>query len=259
MPVYRANQYRELYNLGDEQTMFAGGRAEAEGFYGEQLARDAASGIAGQAMANAKNFEQAWRGVWARIGTMAEGGESKLLTALTAPMQKFSDWLDKNSGKLNDAITKIADAVGNLTTAWVDDLDKVNWPDVAKDFEDTAKSIAHFVAEMAGLVKTLVEFNEQSKEWWFTKLINRIAGGTEVTPLPSGDGFWASHGPGVGGDITDQTTGLVGRAWNGIKSFFGGGPPTGVHARARRRCANRERDGACKAGVRILARSGALA
>jgi hypothetical protein len=144
MPVATANLYRDAYHLGDPATLFAGERAAAPGLYGEQLGRDAASGITGQAMEQATKFEQAWRGVWARIGTMAEGGESKLLTALTNPMQKFSDWLDKNSPQINDAIGKIADSIGAMTNAWVEDLDKVKWDQVATSIQGAALSIEHF-------------------------------------------------------------------------------------------------------------------
>src|SRR6185437_8039041 len=101
----------------------------------------AGAGITGQAMKNATKFEQAWREVWQRIGAMAEGGESKLLTALTAPMEKFNVWLDKNSGPINDAITKMATSVGSLTAAWVDDLAKVQWSDVATEIDEAAKAI----------------------------------------------------------------------------------------------------------------------
>ena len=143
MPTWQANLYRETYHLGDQTTFLATEKANAKKLYDEQLKRDNASGITGDAMKRATEFEQAWRGVWARIGTMAEGGESKLLTALTNPMQKFGDWLDKNSPQINDAITKMATSVGALTTAWVDDLARVQWNEVATTIEDAAKSISN--------------------------------------------------------------------------------------------------------------------
>jgi hypothetical protein len=136
-------RYRETFHLGDYNTSHALQNPAAPGLYGGQLERDAASGITGDAMKRATEFEQAWRGVWARIGTMAEGGESKLFTALTNPMQKFSEWLDNNSGKINDAISRMATSVGALTTAWVDDLAKVQWTEVATTIEDAAKSISN--------------------------------------------------------------------------------------------------------------------
>jgi hypothetical protein len=148
MPTWQANLYRETYHLGDQTTFLATEKANAQKLYNDQIKRDSASGIGADAMKQATEFEQAWRGVWARIGTMAEGGESKLLTALTDPMQKFGDWLDKNSPQINDAVSKMATAVGSLTTAWIEDLNKVKWPDVAKDFGEIAKSIAHFTDEL---------------------------------------------------------------------------------------------------------------
>lgn len=215
-----ADPFRQAYHLGDDDTFLAGRRHDAQGFYDDKLKRDAASGVNHGAMKSAVEFEQTWRGVWDRIGTMAEGGESKLFAALTEPMQKFSEWLDNNSGKINDAISKMATSVGALTTAWVEDLSKVNWADVATDFDNTAKSIAGFVGEMTGLVKTLVDFNEKSKDWWFTKLINGVAGGN-LGSLPSGPGFVASHGPGIGAD--EAASGIGGWLKSHAPSWLGGG------------------------------------
>ena len=177
MPTWQANLYREQFNLGDQTTFLATEKAAAQKLYDEQLKRDSASGITGDAMKRATEFEQTWRGVWARIGTMAEGGKLKLLTALTNPMQKFGDWLDKNSPQINDAITKMATSVGALTTAWVDDLAKVKWDNVATDFDNVAKSISGFVSELSGMVHWLTELNDKSKDWWIIRLMNGAAGG----------------------------------------------------------------------------------
>lgn len=198
-----ADRYREAYHLGDPATLFAGERPEAEGFYNAQLGRDKGAGIGQGATQAAVKFEQAWRDVWAKIGTMAEGGETKLLAALTNPMQKFGDWLDKNSGKINDAISTMATSVGALTTAWVDDLNKVNWGDVAKDFDNVTHSIAGFVSELTGMIHWLTTLNEESKGWWITKLMNSAAGAPASTQQPGAtDGagaglrkWWGDHAP----------------------------------------------------------------
>ena len=58
-------------------------------------------------------------------------------------MEKFGQWLDKNSPQINSAIDKMANSVSSLTTAWVDDLNKVQWTDVANSIEGAAKSIAN--------------------------------------------------------------------------------------------------------------------
>src|SRR6185312_8766348 len=133
--------------------------------------------------------------------------------------------------------------------------------------DDTTRSIAGFVVELRDLVKWLIDLNEASKSWWITKFLNRTAGGTEVKPLPSGPGFNASHGPGVGGGlwqwlkdnwglkqngapvsesnplavnvvkVPDGTApgggGFFSNLLGGIKSIFGGGGvPAGLRARA---------------------------
>ena len=92
--------------------------------YNTAISSEGAAGIDNDAAKKAAEFEQQWREVWKRIGDMAEGGESKLLTALTDPMEKFNQWLDANAPKIDDALGKMATSVGALTTAWVDDLDR---------------------------------------------------------------------------------------------------------------------------------------
>ena len=143
MPPYLADRYRQMLGI-DEKTLFAIEHApEAIRRYQESLKSQSGAGITGEAMRQATQFEQAWREVWQRIGNMAEGGELKLLTALTEPMEKFGQWLDKNSPQINSAIDKMASSVSSLTTAWVEDLNKVQWTDVANSIEGAAKSIAN--------------------------------------------------------------------------------------------------------------------
>lgn len=135
MPPYLADRYRQMLGI-DEKTLFAIEHApEAIRRYQESLKSQSGAGITGEAMRQATQFEQAWREVWQRIGNMAEGGELKLLTALTEPMEKFGQWLDKNSPQINSAIDKMASSVSSLTTAWVEDLNKVQWTDVANSIE----------------------------------------------------------------------------------------------------------------------------
>jgi hypothetical protein len=226
-------KYRETFSLGDYNTSIAGQNAKAEQLYNEQLKRDKDAGIGADAMKRATEFEQTWRGVWARIGTIGEGGESKLLAALTNPMQKFGDWLDKNSPQINDAISKMATSVGALTTAWVDDLDKVKWPDVAKDFDEIAKSIAHFTDELVRSLPLLQAF--------LGALLGAKVGGL-FGPLGALLGAGAGAlAPGMIEQEMDPNAphaadtgvgGVLSRAWGGVKRFFGGGgAPAGIRAR----------------------------
>lgn len=223
MPKYLATQYRETFHLGDYDTITAAGRAGGRGFYDDSLKRQQEAGLNPAAYKAATEFENKWRDVWDRIGTMAAGGESKLLTALTDPMQKFGKWLDENSPKINEAITNMATAVGSLTIAWVDDLNKVHWNDVATDFEHVTKSISGFVSELTGLMRWLVDFNERSKDWWITKFFNGLTGG----------GLGSIHGSPEfegGGDSAPFTEGggSGGGIWGRVKRFFGFGGGDGA-------------------------------
>jgi hypothetical protein len=191
-------KYRETFHLGDYNTSIAAQNAKAEQYYNEQLKRDSAAGIDQGAMKRASEFERAWRGVWARIGTMADGGESKLFTGLTKPMKDFNDWLDQHQAQLNNSIGKISKSLGDLAEQWTIDLGKIILgDDQVKGLDDTTDAITNFLDSLKPLVRELKDFNEASKNWWFVKAMNSVSGGTAVPALPSGPGFVAAHGPGV--------------------------------------------------------------
>jgi hypothetical protein len=197
-------KYREQFHLGDYATSMAIQNPKMEGFYGDQLGRDAASGIDQGAMKNATDFEQKLRGVYARISTIAEGGESKLMSHLTGPMKKFNDWLDKNSPTINHAIDRMAASIGKMTDAWVDDLAKVKWDHVATDFDNVTKSISGFVDVLSDMIKDLDLLKP-----YIEMLKPKPVQGTVITePIPglkigSGNpsslqglgGWWRSHAP----------------------------------------------------------------
>jgi hypothetical protein len=229
-------KYRETFHLGDYNTSHALQNPAAPGLYGGQLDRDAASGITGDAMKRATEFEQAWRGVWARIGTMAEGGESKLLTALTNPMQKFGDWLDKNSPQINDAIGKMADSVGKLTNAWVDDLAKVKWDTVATSIDNTATSIANLTEAIVkdlpvlqALLGALVGSRIGAPFGPIGAAIGAVGGAVAPSVIESGGvgGWWKSHAPSWLGGGDSGEGGVPSTTQNG-KPIIMDGVPVGT-------------------------------
>jgi hypothetical protein len=192
--------------------------------YSTAISSEGAAGIDNDAAKKAAEFEQQWREVWKRIGDMAEGGESKLLTALTEPMEKFNQWLDANAPKIDDALGKMATSVGALTAAWVDDLDKVKWEQVATSIQDAANSIENFTT---ALIKDL-------------PLLQAFLGALVGAKFGSIFGPWGALAGLVGGaaapSMIEQemdpnaphaadtgVLGALGRAWGGVKSFFGGG------------------------------------
>jgi hypothetical protein len=150
-----ANQFREFIGGISDQGWRTLNNPDFFKQFQTAMKSEAGAGITDEAAKQATAFEQSWREVWMRIGNMAEGGESKLFDTLTVPMQKFSDWLDKNSPQINDAISRIATSVGALTDAWVDDVSRVKWDDVSKWFEDTSNSAAHLVQNLADLAKSI--------------------------------------------------------------------------------------------------------
>ena len=219
MPTYLANQYRDAYHLGDQQTMFALERsAELRRRYEESLKSQGEAGITGQAMKNATQFEQAWREVWQRIGNMAEGGESKLFTGLTEPMKKFNKWLDDHQPQLDGVIGKISGSLDHLAEQWTVDAAKLVFgEDQTKGINDAADAIAHFVDKLDPLIADLEKLDTWFRGSAIGRFMNSAAGGSLVNPLPSGPGFFASHGPGVG------ASGLFGGIGHWLGGLFGGG------------------------------------
>jgi uncharacterized protein YukE len=190
--------------------------------YNKALTSEKGAGLGANTAEAAVKFEKAWREAWMRVGNLAEGGETKLLSALTGPMEKFNKWLDDHSTELNTAIGRIADSLDGLAISWTGDLAQlVLGDDQARGIDDTSKAISKFLDSLKPLVSELKAFNDESKDWWFIKLINKTASGGLVAPLPSNDDFYASHGSGVG-------AGWFGGLWNGVKNFFGGGGNKGI-------------------------------
>jgi hypothetical protein len=192
--------------------------------YNTAISSEGAAGIDNDAAKKAADFEKQWREVWKRIGDMADGGYTKLLSALTEPMEKFNQWLSNNSPQINAAIGKMATSVGALTTAWVDDLSKVKWPEVAHDFDEIAKSIAHFTDELVRSLPLLQAF--------LGALVGARIGGV-FGPLGA---LLGAAGGALTPSMIEQemdpnaphaadtgVLGAMGRAWGGVKSFFGGG------------------------------------
>ena len=193
------------------------GRLSSGRTFNKALESQKSAGIDDDLTAQAAKFEQAWRAVWKRLDTMSEGGSGKLLAGLTEPLEKLNKWLDDHQGPLNSAIDKVTKSLDGLAIAWTDDLAKIALgDDQTKGINNAADAIAHFLDSLKPLVKELNDFNEQSKNWWFIRFFDSMASGNLVSPLPSGPGFWASHGPGVGGDIGAE----AGGAWGAAKGWW---------------------------------------
>jgi hypothetical protein len=191
------------------------------------LSSEAGAGIDNDAAERAAKFEQQWREVWKRIGDMADGGYTKLLGALTDPMEKFNQWLDKNSPKINDAIGKIADSVSHMTLAWVDNLDKVKWDDVATKIDSAATSIANFAGDFSKLMSSI-----ESKLPLLEHLIAMYIGArTGAMFGPLGAGLGAALGW-IGADIAEtesnpetSTVGQASTIWGNVKGWWGSHAP----------------------------------
>jgi hypothetical protein len=144
MPPYMAERYRQMLGV-DEKTLFAieqGGEAKKR--YTESLKSQGDAGITGDSMKQATEFEKAWREVWNRIGTIGEGGESKLTSALTQPMKDFNKWLEDHQPELDSSIDRVSKSLGNMATQWTLDLSAIILgDDQIKGIDDLSKAISN--------------------------------------------------------------------------------------------------------------------
>jgi hypothetical protein len=225
-----SNVFREALGGISDQGWRALNNPEFWKQYNTAISSEGAAGIDNDAATKAAEFEQQWREVWKRIGDMADGGTTKLLTALTEPMQKFNDWLDKNSPLLDQSIGRITKSFDNLAVQWTLDLSKLVFgDDQIKGIDDAAKSISHFLDTLTPLIRELEDFNQKSKDWWWMKLLDAGTSGPGAWSLPAGPGFVAGVGPGVGGDVSEA----AGSWWkrNAPRWLGGVGAPAGIRAR----------------------------
>ena len=167
------------------------------------------AGIGPGMTAGAAKFEQSLRDFWNRIDNMSVGGEGKLTEALIGPMDKLDAWIAKNEPALDQGIGKITDAVGRMTSAFVDDFTKVRWDDDANQIVSFADGVAKFIDQIHGFIIAMEDLNERSKSWWIMRLLNK-----DVHLDANGQPEF------LGGDQGSESSGGW---WGGIKRFFGFG------------------------------------
>jgi hypothetical protein len=231
MPKYLADRYKEILGV-DEPTLLAIEKAtEVRKRCTQSLQSQGNAGLGPQAAKDAVAFEQVWREAWGRIGDMAAGGETKLLGALTKPIEDFDTFLSSHGPQIDRAMTDLATAVGQVATQWEADVEKIDLEKTAKDFEDTAHSVADFVRSLSTFISSMEDLNERSKNWPLMRLIDQAASGASVTPLPSGPGFMASHGPGV--EFSDVGAPAADNWWRAhMPTWLGGQNPADLPSRA---------------------------
>jgi hypothetical protein len=209
--------------------------------YDKAISSEGAAGIDNDAAKKATEFEQQWREVWKRIGDMADGGYTKLLSALTDPMEKFNQWLGQHAPEIDQSIGKITKALSDVAVTWTDDLSAlILGPDKMKGLDDTTNAITHFLDALKPLITELEDFNEKSKDWWFTKFMNWTAGGPGATGgmTPGGiyDPYSDPSNPAYSAG-SENVPGIVGAAkswWKRTmpRALGGGGAGAGVRGRA---------------------------
>jgi hypothetical protein len=187
--------------------------------------------------AAAAKFEQSYRDFWNRIDNMSVGGEGKLLEAMVGPMEKLDTWLAANEPWIDANIGKITTAIGDLATNVDADMKKVDWPGLSKEMDGFSDAIAKLIGNLRPFIdlvlglETQPDRNQRFKTWesdpgWFGSIMRGLdwfQGGKwgDVTP------------PGMPPDASSPGGSLLGRAWGGVKRFFGGGGGAPASIRAR--------------------------
>jgi hypothetical protein len=209
-------QWRTLLGV-DERTQFAA--RDHDAFlkrYGESLRSQGEAGIGGPAFANAAKFEQAWREVWQRIGNMAEGGESKLFSALTRPMEKLNAYLNDHEAEIDAAIGKVATALGDMATKWEKAFEGVKWGDLPAQIDGFANSMVGLIKKFSDFAGELgkVESGLEKIVAWLNYLAGVDGAKNPMSPHIGPDGQMDILDPNGGG-------GWLGRQWERAKGWLG--------------------------------------
>ncbi len=204
-----AEQFRQRFQI-DEPTLLAMEKtAQFQKLYQDQLARDVAAGIGGpEAVKAATDFEQAWRNVTANIDANISGLAKDAETFLTPILEKLDEIQRKSGPAIDFKSTKgrgrtFGSLFGfDITGNWTDDFEK-NLHIALIDIEKWGRDVESFFETLPW------------SRWLFG------VGGAQT----SGVGLGGIDTLGMPSDATGSGGGIggwLGRAWGGVKSFFGG-------------------------------------
>jgi hypothetical protein len=210
-PAYIAEQFRGMFKVVDEQTLFAIENAQKfDQFFKEKQDSQAAAGIGPDADQTAKDYETAWRAVFSHIDDRAAQSATFIEKVMTWPLnqvlkyQEDSDRLTKESGPG----TRYRNAYLDQFLYWAERLYKLNASPLPGLFSE-----AHGDELPSGAKGITVDGNPVSSS----------------NPLPVS----VKDVNGATGD--DGSSG--GSWWSRVTSFFGGGRGGGAPASIRRRAA----------------------
>jgi hypothetical protein len=233
-----AGRFAEAVGLSDEDVQVLKRWELIREFMKKGAASGEAAGIGPGMTAAATKFEQLQRDFWNRIDNMSVGGEGKLLEAMVGPMEKLDTWLAANEPGIDANIGKITTAIGDLATNVDADMKKVDWPGLSKEMDGFSDAIAKLIGNLRPFIdlvlglETKGQRDQRFKDWesdpgWFGSIMRGLdwfQGGKwgDVTPPPT-----------LPPDASSPGGSLLGRAWGGVKRFFGGGGGAPASIRAR--------------------------
>lgn len=132
-------------------------------------------------------FEQTWRDLFMRVGVVGEAFGADLMRDLTGPLTSLDDFLKTHQAEISKALAAFSEGFGKVAMesvqafeAWSKNPQTVeNIKNFFADAAIDALALANAIAAIVDSFKYFAKFNEDSKSWWITRLLNGAAGGND--------------------------------------------------------------------------------
>lgn len=182
-----------------------------------------------KAAEDAHKFRDVWTRTFDDLGQEADRLQTTAMSRLTGPLTRFDEFLRANAPEFDRVVTQMTIQIEGLGT----DIGSIftdegpngipNATTALRWFDDQlisgVKGLREFVVSVKDLIHWMEQLDQASKDWTIVKILNFLAAGHNpmgaFTDLPgvspdssvNPDGWW------------DRTK----KAWQGVKSLFGGG------------------------------------
>ncbi|WP_454813765.1 hypothetical protein [Labrys neptuniae] len=105
-----------------------------------------------QDIQNAQKFQEAWNNIYQSVRNLIEKGVRALEPALTPVVNRMTEWVNANKELIGDRVVEYANSIASAF-----------------------KSAADNIGAVVSVLKALEDFNERSKKWEITKILNGSA------------------------------------------------------------------------------------
>uniref|UniRef100_UPI003F9CD49D hypothetical protein n=1 Tax=Rhodoblastus sp. TaxID=1962975 RepID=UPI003F9CD49D len=222
-PYAQQKKYWEIFGI-DENTWRALSDPNAKGFLNEKNSIFKRLGLdPDQAAKDGRSFMQAMRGVGAALDGILQKVMANFLGDGNNGIKALQEFLAEHGRTIADAIVSIVRAFVDLAREILgfnnqDDPDKAI-RQIGEGIENTAKATQLFIKQIREMFAWLEKFNEDSKDWWITKLLNGTLNASQSAGM-------AMHDSRLAGDPDAASQGGWGdsirRAWSNRPKWMGG-------------------------------------